>query len=442
MESGSRVTALRRALTHSSLTAASAATLAEDAVDDASSVVRELGAALLWASAHLSSAAQDGTRSRVGLFSQLCVLATDGESASVRRTALLLLATMPSVPKELVEAVINKRHAFPVASAMAANKRKRSDPLEDDAAAIDVDELVVGWRSDAERRADAAAAAARLRAGAGFPDPPPDEKAMREEEVGGTVQLGLEDEHPEVRYTAVGALCALVWPRGPMVAPCTAPARAVGLLLDSCNDEAARVREVAMQQLTGLGPRLRLKASQIGIIGMNACDRMNDACARTALGLLGTLRLRDAPALTALQTHLANALRARPADAPHAERVHGTARAVGERHASLVLGRALVGLSRQAQRCDALTTDRVVATFGNDVEHLNREHERRGWLPAVRPSQPEHAGHPWGLFQRPGPSPDRVLKKSLREVTSYFVKSRPWADTSRVDPRISQVSRR
>ena len=54
---------------------------------------------------------------------------------------------------------------------------------------------------------------------------------------------------------------------------------------------------------------------------------------------------------------------------------------------------------------------------------------RRGWLPAVRPSQPEHAGHPWGLFQRPGPSPDRVLKKSLREVTSYFVKSRRWADT-------------
>ena len=342
---------LRRALARHELTAAAAYRLADGAAESRSINSRELAAALFWVAAQLQAHTDSVPQpsEAPAPFERLCVLATDGESWRVRRRALSLLAALPAVPRELVDRAINKR-----AAGIGESYRKRSAAAaleEEQAKAFDIDDLVVGWRSDERRQKDAAAAAARLRAGAGFPDPPPDARALLTEAVAGSVQLSLEDEWSDVRYAGVGAVCDLVWPHGPLEPPLTNPGRAVGLLLGSCNDESPSVRERALRCLVQLAGRLRLRAAELSPVALNVADGMHHDCANAALELLANVGLRDAPALDVVRNALASSIKARQNDPERVRAVRDAAAAIGCRHAALALGSALTGLSRQAASC-------------------------------------------------------------------------------------------
>ena len=218
---------LRRALARHELTAAAAYRLADGAAESRSIGSRELAAALFWVAAQLQ--AQTGSvatpSEAPAPFERLCVLATDGESWKLRRRALTLLAALPAVPRELVDRAINKRSA-----GIGASSRKRPAAaalVEDAATAIDIDDLVVGWRSEARRQQDAAAAAARLRAGAGFPDPPP---------VCARPPAGTQDETQAVSsLSRVGCVLSHIWPSESRLRRTPAPcSRKRWLALCSC----------------------------------------------------------------------------------------------------------------------------------------------------------------------------------------------------------------
>lgn len=347
--------ALRRALAASDLTSEQSFKLADSASEAECSSTRELAAAHFWASAILMG----GALATGAAFERLCVLATDGESWFVRRRALSLLGALPTaVSAELIDCAINKRAAFsvmpkpppPAAAAKKKGKRPASQAL--DGPAVNVEELVVG--SDADRRAQAAAAAvSRLRAGAGFADPPPDSRAVLREAMTGAVQLGLEDSSSAVREAAVNTLADLVWPHGTDLPPSTPPGRAIGLLLDSANDESMSVRHAALTRLVRVAPKMVVRAPQLHAVCMCAADMSHDGCALEAIRALSIINLRDRPALDAAHTGLAHALRARSRMAEHVSLIRQAARNVGGRHVAMVLGRAHVGLMRQAARCAA-----------------------------------------------------------------------------------------
>ena len=246
------------ALSSSDLTASAAYALAINLADDRSSFCRELAAALFSRLQTSTNGLQTtSTRSRhkavTTQLERLCVLAADGECSQLRRRALSLLPALPLVPKELVNRAIDK-----VAAASKAKQRQPQAPRRA-AAALDNDEMydldelcVVGWRSDAKRQADEAAKAARERAGAGFPDPPPDDRATLAEASAGCVQLGLEDDSKHVRLAAINALTDLIWPHGPSQPAVTAGGRAVGLLIACCADQTAEVRKAALDGWSSL----------------------------------------------------------------------------------------------------------------------------------------------------------------------------------------------
>ena len=303
------------ALSSSDLTASAAYALAINLADDRSSFCRELAAALFFAAANLDQRPSNDihevkARARRRSFERLCVLAADGECSQLRRRALSLLPALPLVPKELVNRAIDKVAAFPKPNRDSRKRAAAAAALDNDEM-YDLDELcVVGWRSDAKRQADEAAKAARERAGAGFPDPPPDDRATLAEASAGCVQLGLEDDSKHVRLAAINALTDLIWPHGPSQPAVTAGGRAVGLLIACCADQTAEVRKAALGRLVQFGPKLRLKAAHVMPICENACERPHTGCAMVALELLSCVQLHDQASVDAVHNGLSRCVRA------------------------------------------------------------------------------------------------------------------------------------
>ena len=309
--------------------------LALAASDDSVAKTRELSALLFWTAAQRRRSeppppSSATVRDHPAAFDRLCVLANDCD-AGVRRRACVLLASMPRPPASKIDAATNKR------AGVSAKLPKFG------AAGPDVMELSLIEDAVTPEAAAALAASAS--------------EAALEESMTGVLQMALEDEFADVREAAVCAIADLMWPEGGAAAAACAPAsaeRVVGLLVDSCADEAASVRARALEKLLSLGERLTLHARHLSAVAACAAEaserrrsshpQVSDGCARTAIRLLGACRVADRAALLEAVGGLVGALRTH-ATLLEAE-VRRSAAALAVRHAPLVLGKAKADLRK------------------------------------------------------------------------------------------------
>ena len=290
-------------------------------VEEATPQIRELSALRHWASAQHAQHAQHVAESAPLAFEKLCALTHDSNS-SVRHRACVLLASMPRVPASKLEAASNKRHGVPAKMRKAGGVANECDVME------------LGLIEDAVSP-EAAAVLAAATSG-----------ALLDEMVAGALQMALEDQASEVREAAVCALADLTWPEGAGAAAILPPdsaQRVLGLLVDSCADEAASVRLCTLLKLGALGERVTLRATHLLTVAMCAAEDATGEhddgwCAPAAVRLIGSCRVADREALVEAVGALVGAARAHPARL--AAQVHAAATALSSRHPELVLGKA------------------------------------------------------------------------------------------------------
>ena len=290
-------------------------------VEEATPHVRELSALRHWASAQHAQHAQHIAESAPLAFEKLCALTHDSNS-SVRHRACVLLASMPRVSASKLEAASNKRHGVPAKMRKAGGVANECDVME------------FGLIEDAVSP-EAAAVLAAATSG-----------ALLDETVAGALQMALEDQSSEVREAAVCALADLTWPHGAGAAAILPPdsaQRVLGLLVDSCADEAASVRLCALLKLGALGERVTLRATHLLTVAMCAAEDATGEhddgwCAPAAVRLIGSCRVADREALVEAVGALVGAARANPARLE--AQVHAAATALSSRHPELVLGKA------------------------------------------------------------------------------------------------------